>query len=179
MKKALSLVLALVLCLSLCACGANNNSTTTPTTPPTTEDTTPQEPQNEPEEKHVMTETEIFAAEILIAGAKRFLNPLSLKVQNVWMSSTGDSYHFTFEFEIKNSIGNMESFYYGTRISILGLTEDSLAKVIDDIQVNNTLTFLGSESSSWYFTENEITAMQKGTALDAASIQEYFLKNYK
>ena len=180
MKKALSLILALVLCLSLCACGANNSSTTTPPTPPTTEDTTPQEPQNEPEEKHVMTETEIFAAEMLIVGAKGFLNPLSVKVKNVWVSSINDSfYHFTFELEVKNSVGTMESVYYGTNISIMDLGKDSLKKVIDDIKTSNTLTALGNTSSSMYFRENKIEAMQNGTALDAESIQEYFLMNYK
>ena len=180
MKKALSLILALVMCVSLCACGAKNSSDTTPTTLPTTENSTLQEPQNEPEEKHVMTEAETFAAKMLIAGAKGFLNPLSVKVKNVWVSSINDSfYHFTFELEVKNSAGNMESVYYGTNISITDLSNASLEKVIDDIKTCNTLTALGNKTSSMYFRENKIEAMQKGTALDAESIQEYFLMNYK
>ena len=60
MRKTISALLALIMCLSLCACGEN-----TAATPAETE--------------HVMTEEEVFAARILIEGAKSLPNPIKYK----------------------------------------------------------------------------------------------------
>lgn len=172
MKKALSLILALVMCLSLCACGGDSG-TPSESGDPTILDAPP-------EAEHVMTEEEIFASKILIEGVKCFDNPLSTKVKNVWVSSLSVGfYSFTYELEVKNSAGIVESVYYGNSTFFSDLSDSTLTNAINEIQSCNTLTALGSARSSMYFRENEIEAMQKGEALDASSIQAYFLKNYE
>ena len=169
MKKALSLILALMMCLSLCACGGGDSSN-------------PSESGDSAipsETEHIMTEEEIFAAKILIEGANCFDTPISTKVKNVWVSSLSvGCYSFTYELETKNQSGIMETVYYGNSIFFSDLSDATLSNAIKDIQASNTLTALGNTTSSTFFRENEIKAMQDGEALDANSIQDYFLKNY-
>lgn len=171
MKKALSLLLALVMCLSLCACGGENG---------TTNGTNNSSNSATPDADHVMTEEEIFASKILIEGAKCFDNPLSTKVKNVWLYRMSLGYcYFTYELEITNSAGNAETVYYGNSTFFKDLSDSTLEDAISEIQTCNTMTALGSARSSMYFKKNGIDAMQNGDALNAGSIQSYFLKNYK
>ena len=72
----------------------------------------------------------------------------------------------------------MESVYYGNMISFSVLTDETLEDALSEIRTNNTMIALGGYGGSMYFRENQIDAMQEGEALDAASIQQYFLKNY-
>ena len=161
MRKTISALLALSMCLSLCACGEN-----TAATPVETE--------------HVMTEEEVFAARILIEGAKSFPNPINTKVTNVWAWKwTVGGYAFTYELEIKNQYGNTETVYYGNIASFNDLSEETLSEVISEMKASRNLTALGSPTESHYFSENAISGMQLGEALDAASIEAYFLANYK
>lgn len=161
MRKTISALLALILCLSLCACGEN-----TAATPAETE--------------HVMTEEEVFAARILIEGAKSLPNPINTKVTNVWVWRwTAGWYTFTYELEIKNQYGNTETVYYGNMIQFNDLSEETMADVISEMKNCRNLTALGSPTESRYFREDEIAGMQNGEALDADSIEAYFLKNYK
>ena len=175
MKNVLTLILVLVLCMSLFACSSEPETTTTTTVV----SRAPVITERIVETKHVMTDVEIFASKILIEGAHGFLNPLSIKVKNVWSYKIGSSlYKFTYELEIKNIVGIMESVYYGNSISYHDLSDESLESALKHIHLCNVLTALGDRNSSYYFRENEIEAMQKGEKLDADSIQEYFLKNY-
>ena len=185
MKKALFLILALLICLSLCACGGG--STTNSTLDTNNSDTTPvvnsgdnSSTTDTSEEAHVMTEEEIFAAKILIEGVKRFENPLSTKVKNAWVYKMSIGYcYFTFELEVKNSVGIVESVYYGNSTFFKDLSDATLSDALSEMKSCNTLTALGSATSSMYFRENKIDAMQSGTPMHAGSIQDYFLKNYK
>lgn len=172
MRKTLSLLLALVLCLCLCACGGGENTTDI-------NDTNNSSNSDTSEADHVMTEEEIFASKILIEGVKCFDKPLSTKVKNVWVYRMSLGYcYFTYELEVTNSVGNTETVYYGNSTFFTDLSDATLSSAISEIQSSNTLTALGSASSSMYFRENEIEAMQNGDNLNANSIQSYFLKNY-
>lgn len=173
MKKIMSLLLAAVMLLSFAAC-SNNGGKTAEATPELTADPTP--------EIHQITDEEIFAAKVLIKGSHLFNEPLSVKVKNVWIykeDSTLDNFYLTYELDVKNSAGIMENVYYGTARAIEDLSDKSLEKVLDDIGWSVSMTILGSPSSSSYFKKNAISAMQNGDKLDAESIQEYFLKNFK
>lgn len=178
MKKLLSLVLAALMLLSFAACSGNGGQTANGTQEPTEAPT----PEPTPE-VHQITDEEIFAARVLIKGAHMFNEPLSVKVKNVWIYhpySTLDAFKLTYEIEVKNSAGIMESVYYGSKYTIDDLSEESLKKVTADIGSSIALTILGSSlGDSYYFKKNEIEAMQNGVLLDTALIQEYFLKNYK
>ena len=181
MKKALSLILALVLCLSLCACGGGENTTISSGDNASDINGTNNSSNSDTQEaEHVMTDEEIFAAKILIEGVKCLDKPLSTKVKNVWVYTMSIGYcSFTYELEITNSLGNTETVYYGNSTYFKDLSDATLSSAIDDIHTCNTLTALGSASKSMYFRENEIEAMQDGNALNASSIQTYFLKNYE
>lgn len=161
MKRMIALLMALAMCLVLCACGE-------------TAETIPAETE------HVITEEEVFAARILIEGAKSFPNPINTKVKNVWAWRWSMGwYTFTYELEIKNEYGNTETVYYGNMLEFNDLSEETMADAIAEMEISRTLTVLGSPTMSNYFRENEIEGMQNGEALDAASIEAYFLANYK
>lgn len=174
MKKLMSLLLAAVMLLSFAACSGNGGGQTAEATPELTADPTP--------EIHQITDEEIFAAKVLIKGSHLFNEPLSVKVKNVWIykeDSTLDNFYLTYELEVKNTAGIMENVYYGTAYSIDDLSDKTLEKVLGSIGASIASTILGSSSYSGYFKKNEISAMQNGDKLDAESIQEYFLKNFK
>lgn len=120
-----------------------------------------------------------FAAEILIAGAHLFANPLSVNVKNVWYYNIASLYYFTYELEVKNSAGIVETVYYGNRNSFFGIDEDSLELPKKCILLAQANGMLGKTTDNDYFAEDQIEAMQKGELLDSEAIQDYFIKNYK
>ena len=120
-----------------------------------------------------------FAAEILIAGAHLFANPLSVNVKNVWYYNIASLYYFTYELEVKNSAGIVETVYYGNRKSFFGIDEDSLELPKKFILLAQASGMLGKTTDNDYFAEDQIEAMQKGELLDSEAIQDYFIKNYK
>lgn len=120
-----------------------------------------------------------FAAKLLIAGAHLFVNPLSVKVKNVWYYNIASLYYFTYELEVKNSAGIVETVYYGNRLSFFGIDDDSLELPKKFISLAQAKGMLGESTDNDYFAEDQIEAMQKGELLDGEAIQDYFIKNYK
>lgn len=175
MKKTIVLLLALVMLLAFSSC---EESSSTQKNDNGTLNVTDSDMGNDTLEKHEITDEELFAAKLLIAGAKLFNDPITTKVNNVWLykieSNVANYYNYTFELEAKNSIGVVETKYYGNALSFSSLSEEELKKAKD--KINNYIAYDLPQS---YFEENEIEGMQKGEKLDADNVYDYFIKNYK
>lgn len=173
MKRKISLTLAVILLLAATSCGNEGNSSNTPSKTEkvpaveTTVVTTKATPT-------IDSKAQEFAEKLFTKCSHSFVNPLSIKLTNAWyykFEYTGVDrvdHYFTFEFTVENSAGVEQHVYYGNSRSFNDLSD----KEISD--AGQGLAF----GYSHYFGENEIEAMQKGEKLDAAAIQEYFLKNY-
>lgn len=168
MRKAITILLALVMVLSLAACGGGSTTTNTPA--PTEAPATP-EPTPEPTPDPDYDAAQEFACKFITSLAHTFVNPLSVNVKKAWYYKDSiDYYFFTFQLDVDNSAGITQTVYYGNKtLGFKELTDDTISNAR-----NSTALGVGS-----YFVENAIDAMQKGNELDAAAIQEYFLKNYK
>ncbi len=126
-----------------------------------------------------------YAEKLFTACAKGFSNPLSINLIGVWYYGASDKINadkyasgeeitygediaaFTYQFEIQANNGETLTVYYGINGRM----------VEDDISLISQMFVMGSNNSP--FKKDEITARQNGVELDAAAIQEYFIKNYK
>lgn len=113
-----------------------------------------------------------FAEKLFTGCAKWFRNAEFITIKNAWCAAPGVSYYFTFEFEIKNNYGITETVYYGTKSSVMDLSDENLSHAIQSFELGR----------DWYFKEGETTAMDyasdgKGIKLNATLIQSHFRRN--
>ncbi len=117
-----------------------------------------------------------FAEKLFLDYASYFTDALTIEMLDAWVYCEDEvsipslsRYSFTFYFEIDTKLGLRRKVYYGA--SSVGLSLEG--------KYSTELRYYGVfGSSSDYWREGEMTAMQKGEKLDSDAIWNYFLQNY-
>lgn len=128
-----------------------------------------EEAKKKAEERQKATD---LACRIITKMAKIYKNPLNTRINNVWyrFSTFGDLW-LTFELNLTNGYGISQNEYYG-----ITLYEEDLNN-LDEI-LSDEIEFYLLLGSGVRWSKNSVIAMQNGEALDAAEIQDYFMKHY-
>ena len=80
-------------------------------------------------------DAQAFAEKLFTGCAKWFKRSESITLKIAWCATTNISYYFTFEFEVKNSYGIMETVYYGNASSITELSDENLSRAIQNFEL--------------------------------------------
>ena len=179
MKKAITILLVLVMVLSLAACGSQSTTGNTPTLDKDSKKETTQELTTEPEPDPEWVKAQDFACRLLTKCGFVFVEPLSVKVKQAWYYNGAaglegyEDLYITYLLEVSTKAGIVKTVYYGNKRGFYDLSDETCTKARD------FALYGGSVSSDDYFGQDNIYAMQNGEELDAAAIQEYYLKHYK
>lgn len=116
--------------------------------------------------KQKKKEIQTVAEKLFTKLSGGFKNPYSIKLKNAWYTNTaGKLHYFTFEFEVRNSLGVTETVYYGTDTPLSELTDEAIREY-------------SAAFKTWgkYFEEGEVKAKNSAhnIELDASAIQRYF-----
>ena len=119
-------------------------------------------------------EAQTFAEKLFLKLAKQFKYPESISLQHVWYLDLGSwneddnpMAYFTFQFDVKNSLGIVENCYYGNYIAFLAMDDEELA------------TFIKGFAFGTHIREGETQAMDSKSAieLDSSKVMSYFRSN--
>jgi len=136
-----------------------------------------EEARKREEEKRQATD---LASRIITKMAKIYKNPLDTKINGVWYNhsdfDTIESWHFTFDLNVTNGYGISVHEYYG-----MTLYESDDVKNVSELDktLSDEVSFYLMLGGGVNWRKDNISAMQYGEELDAAAIQQYFLKNYR